>query len=144
MHTDQTGRVMRAMTRNGDRSPGRSRRGARRRRRSPCRAPLLVFLLGAAVFGLIGATTTSALADDVEIEGDAPTGGAGTDSTDDPAGTDESVPEDSVPDEEDEPADEERTEPEPEPADVPVAVWIGAGALVIVAVVWGVRLAGND
>ena len=99
MHTDQTGRVMRAMTRNGDRRPGRSRRGARRRRRSPCRAPLLVFLLGAAVFGLIGATTTSALADDVEIEGDAPTGGAGTDSTDDPAGTDESVPEESVPDE---------------------------------------------
>ena len=36
------------------------------------------------------------------------------------------------------------SEPPPEPGDVSAVVWIGAGALVIVAIIWGVSIAGGD
>ncbi len=107
---------------------------------------LVVVVLGAVTLTVLGgsaAGSTIALAE-VEVEEDAPVEGSDDESPEKPPPTDGDGTVPDEPAEGDEPAEEESTEPDPEPADVPIFVWVGAAALVIVAVVWGTRLATSD
>ncbi len=101
---------------------------------------LTSFLLGVAGVGLLSAS--------INVVGIDAAAGAPrpyqTDDGDSEEPTDPPEGEDDV----EEPADptegDNDSEPPPEPGDVSVVVWIGAGALVIVAIIWGVSIAGGD